>query len=197
MRGRRLYGNIRAPGSRSYLQAKEHRQTAPAPQGRTYSPPQAAAGVQRGPGAVKSLRETNPETGAQPRANFRQIQRAYYPIGGGPAGICRNLHSAAGAYPLPGLDQTGSGNAGRRQGPRSAARLTIYRPGPRSIALRELPQLRPLPDQTGAPGPAQKEGDNNGYFRISVKRAGPQPARGEPTQTEAQKAQRNGTAILA
>ena len=96
-----------------------------------------------GRGAVKSLRETDPETGAQPRANFRQIQRAYYPIGGGPAGICRNLHSAAGAYPLPGLDQTGSGNAGRRQGPRSAARLTLYRPGLRSIALRELPQLRP------------------------------------------------------
>ena len=81
-----------------------------------------------GRGAVKSLREAGPETGAQPRANFRQIQRAYYPIGGGPAGICRNLHSAAGAYPLPGLDQTGSGNAGRRQGPRSSARLTLSGP---------------------------------------------------------------------
>ena len=66
------------------------------------SRPRAATGTGCGPdqtggGRAKSLRLPGLETGAQARANFREIKRGDNRQGGGPAEICRNLHKREGA----------------------------------------------------------------------------------------------------
>ena len=61
---------------------------------------------------------------------------------------------------------------------------------PAQPAQEAGPQRRPL----SPTGPAQKEGDNNGYFPISVKGREPHPARGEPARTVAHR--RSATAEL-
>ena len=65
------------------------------------SRPKAATGTGCGPdqtgGRAKSLRLPGLETGAQARANSREIKRGDNRQGGGPAEICRNLHKREGA----------------------------------------------------------------------------------------------------